>query len=314
MSEPRVEPEVPRFAGIQTFMRLPFDPAIGEADVACLGLPFDGSATYRPGARFGPAAVRGASGRLARASYNPVQRIAVFDRLTAVDAGDAPVVPGNVERSLALMQAAVARVHEAGALPLCLGGDHGVTLAELRAAAQRHGQLGLVLFDAHHDAWDEEYGERYGHGTWLRRALEEGLVDARRSTLLGMRGGSGAADLDGLRELGVAVYPFEDLMALGTGAVAGAVEQAGGKAFLSFDIDFVDPAFAPGTGTLEVGGPTSAQALALLRGCRGLDLAGADVVEVAPDLDPTHLTATLAATVAYEILTLIAAKRPGRRG
>ncbi|HJW75068.1 MAG TPA: arginase family protein, partial [Thermoleophilia bacterium] len=224
--------------------------------------------------------------------------------------GDAPVVPTSVERSLALMEEVVARVHDAGAVPLCLGGDHSVTLAELRAAAQRHGQLGLVLFDAHHDFWDELYGERYGHGSWLRRACDEELIDARRSTLLGFRAGRGGGDLERLREQGFTVYPFDDLMALGTGAVAGAVEQAAGKAFLSFDIDFVDPAFAPGTGCLEVGGPTSAQALALVRACRGLDLAGADVVEVLPDLDPSYITATLAATVGYEILTLIAAGRP----
>lgn len=312
MSQPREEPEVPRFAGIDTFLRLPFDPQVGAADVACLGLPFDGSATYRPGARFGPAAVRRASARLSAAVYNPAQRVAVFDRLTAVDAGDAPVVPGNVDRTLPLLEEAVARVHDAGAVPLCLGGDHSVTLAELRAAARRHGRLGLVLFDAHPETWDEEYGERYGHGTWLARALDEGLVDARRSTILGLRAELGPGDLDALRERGFAVYPFDDLMALGTGAVAGAVEQAGGKAFLSFDIDFVDPAFAPGTGCREVGGPTSAQTLALVRACRGLDLAGADVVEVAPDLDPTDLTATLAATVAWEILALIAAERPER--
>ncbi len=133
-----------------------------------------------------------------------------------------------------------------------------MTLAELRAAAQRHGQLGLVLFDAHHDLWDEEYGERYGHASWLRRALDEELVDARRSSLLGMRGSPGGIDPDDVRELGFVIYPFEDLMALGSGAVAAAVERAAGKAFLSFDIDFVDPAFAPGTGVPEVGGPSSA--------------------------------------------------------
>jgi len=309
VSEPRDEPGMPLFAGIQTFMRLPYDPEVGRADVVVLGLPFDVSTVYRPGARFGPAGVRAASGRLAGASYNPAQRIDVFEHLTAVDGGDAPVVPGNVERSLAFMQAAVARVHEAGALPLCLGGDHAVTLAELRAAAQRHGQLGLVLFDAHHDFWDDLYGERHGHGSWLRRAFDEGLIDARRSTLLGLRGSPGDVDLDDMRELGFAVFPFDDLMALGTGAAASAVERAGGKAFLSFDIDFVDPAFAPGTGVAEVGGPTSAQALALLRACRGLEIVGADVVEVLPDLDWAEITGALAATVAYEIVTLVACAR-----
>lgn len=299
----------PRFAGISTFLRLPHTTRLEGVDVAVVGLPFDTGVSFRAGARFGPKAVREGSLAL-RPFYNPAQRVAVFERLSVVDYGDAPVVPGFTDRSLEAMGASLAALHEAGVVPLGLGGDHTVLLAELRAAAARHGPLALVQFDAHSDTWDEYFGEKYTHGTVVRRALDEGLVDPSRSTLMGMRGGLYApGDHDEVREMGFSLFPWDDLVQLGTGAVAAAVERAAGKAFLTFDIDFVDPAFAPGTGTPECGGPTSMQALALLRACRGLDLVGADVVEVLPDLDSSHLTATLAATVAYEILTLVACVR-----
>jgi agmatinase len=205
------------------------------------------------------------------------------------------------------LEAALAPLHEAGVAPLGLGGDHSVVLAELRAAAQRHGPLALVQFDARGDTLDECSGESYAHGTAIRRAVDEGLIDPARSTQLGLRGGlSGPAEHEDARAMGFEVVPWLDLAQLGTGVVERAVERAGGKAFLTFDISFVDPAFAPGVGTPEVGGPSSMQALALLRGCRGLDLAGADVVEVVPGLDVSQLTATLAATIAWEMLSLMA--------
>lgn len=321
-----------RVVGVATFLRLPYLSNTTDVDAAIVGLPFDGGSTYRTGARFGPRAIREGSLTL-RSHYNPAQRVDVFERLSVVDAGDAAVVPGSTGRSLALMQEKLGAVHESGAVPLGLGGDHTVLLAELRAAAQRHGPLALVLFDAHDDAGDDDYGEKYGHGTPVRRALDEGLIDARRSTILGLRGGMDAADdHDRLRDAGFTIFTGEDLAQIGTAAVAAAVDRAaggesvavggggagsrveggarGGKSFLSFDIDFVDPAFAPGTGTPECGGPTSAQALALVRACRGLELAGADVVEVVPDLDYAYLTATLAATVAWEILSLVACEPP----
>ena len=304
----------PRFAGIATFLRLPVvtDPA--GVDVAVVGLPFDTGAMFRVGARLGPRAVREGSLAL-RPTFNPAQRVRVFDHLSVVDWGDAPVVPGATQRSLAAMQTALAALHGAGVTPLGLGGDHTVLLAELRAAAAARGPLALVQFDAHADTWDSYFGERYTHGTPVRRAVEEGLIDPRRSTLMGMRGGLyGPDDYDEARALGVTLVPWDELAQLGTGVVARAVELAGGPAFLSFDIDFVDPAFAPGTGTPECGGPTSAQALALLRACRGLEIVGADVVEVLPDLDPSHITGTLAATVAYEILTLIACAHAASAG
>ncbi len=300
----------PRFAGISTFLRLPHTTRLEGVDVAFVGLPFDTGVSFRAGARFGPKAVREGSLTL-RPFYNPAHRVAPFERLSAIDYGDASVVPGFTDRSYDKMQDTLAAIHMAGVLPICFGGDHGVLLPELRAAAAAHGPLALLLFDAHSDTNDEDFGEKYTHGTAVRRAVEEGLIDPRRSTLMGVRGGMyRVAELEDDREMGFTVFPWDDLAQLGTGAVAAAVERAAGKAVLSFDIDFVDPAFAPGTGTPECGGPSSMQALALLRSCRGLQIVGADVVEVLPDLDSSHLTATLAATVAWEILSLVAAERP----
>ncbi len=298
--------ESPRFAGISTFLRLPHVLELTGVHVAFVGLPFDTGVSFRAGARFGPKAIREGSLTI-RPFYNAAQRVAVFERLAAIDYGDAPVVPGFTDRSYDRMAETLSAIHAAGVTPVGFGGDHGVLLPELRAAAQRHGPSALVMFDAHTDAMDEDFGERYTHGTAVRRAVEEGLIDPARSTIMGVRGGMYADDeLERERELGFTVFPWDDLAQIGTGAVDAAVARAHGNAFLSFDIDFVDPAFAPGTGTPECGGPTSMQALALLRACRGLHLIGADVVEVLPDLDSSHLTATLAATIAWEILSLIA--------
>jgi len=319
--DPRADPP---FAGLPTFLRLPYRPHLTDVDAAIVGLPFDTGSTAHTGSRYGPRAIRERSLAL-RSLYNPGQRVAVFDRLSAIDYGDAPVVPASVERSLELMQVKLAEVHRAGAVPVGLGGDHTVLLPELRAAAERHGPLALVLFDAHDDADDDDFGVAYGHGTPVRRALEEGLIDAQRSTILGLRGGMlSAGDHDRLRDEGFTVFTSDELAQIGTAAVAAAVDRAvgsdggaggsgsvgGGKAFLSFDVDFVDPAFAPGTGTPECGGPSSAQALALLRACRGLEIVGADVVEVLPDRDHAQITATLAATVAWEILSLLSCAPP----
>jgi agmatinase len=302
--------QTPRFAGISTFLRLPHTTHLDGVDVAFVGLPFDTGVSFRAGARFGPKAIREGSLSI-RPDYSMAQRVALFERLSAIDYGDAPVVPGFTDRSYDKMAAALRTVHEAGAVPIGFGGDHSVLLAELRAAAATYGPVALIQFDAHSDTWDEYFGEKFTHGTVIRRATEEGLIDAPRSTLMGMRGGLyGPGDLDDARALGFTVIPWDDLAQLGTGAVAAAVERAGGKTFLTFDIDFVDPAFAPGTGTPECGGPSSMQALALLRACRGLHIVGADVVEVLPDLDSSHLTATLAATVAWEILSLVAVTMP----
>lgn len=296
----------PRFAGISTFLRLPHRTDLEGVDVAIVGLPFDTGATFRPGARFGPRAIREGSLTL-RPFYNPAQRVTVFEHLSVVDFGDAAVVPSFIERSYDRMFELLHAVHAAGALPIGLGGDHGVLLPELRAAAKRHGPLALLLFDAHTDTADDSFGAKYTHSTTVRRAVEEGVIDPTRSTLLGIRGGMyDAGELDADRAAGFSIFSWDELAQMGTGAVAAAVGRAAGAAFLSFDVDFVDPAFAPATGTPEVGGPTSMQALALLRAARGLQIVGADVVEVLPDLDHAAITATLAAAVAFEILSLVA--------
>jgi agmatinase len=299
--------QAPRVAGVTTFLRLPHVTRFKGVDVAVVGLPFDTGLAVRSGARFGPRAVREASLTI-RPAYNPAQRVAVFDRLSVVDAGDARVTAGFTDRSLAAMQELLAQVHAAGAAPLCLGGDHTVTLAELRAAAAKHGPLALLHFGAQTDCLDQVDGKRQLHSTVVRRAAEEGLLDLEHSALFGMRGGLDTPDeYDRARELGFTVVPWDDLAQLGTGMVSAAVEAVGErKAFVTVDVAFVDPGFAPAVGAPEVGGPTSGQALALLRGCRGLDLAGADVVEVVPELDSSHLTAMVAATIAYELLSLMA--------
>lgn len=297
----------PRIAGVTTFLRLPHITQFDDVDVAVVGLPFDTGLAVRTGARFGPRAVREASLTL-RPMYNPAQRVAVFERLSVVDSGDSRLAAGFTDRSLDTMQATLAQVHDAGAVPLGLGGDHTVTLAELRAAAAKYGPLALLHFGAHTDCLQESGGERHIHSTVIRRAAEEGVIDAARSVLLGMRGGLEEPDeYEQARELGFTVVPWDELSQLGTGVVSAAVDEIGsGKAFVTVDVDFFDPGFAPAVGTPEVGGPTSAQALALIRGCRGLDLAGADVCEVVPELDSSNLTATVAATVAYELLSLMA--------
>jgi agmatinase len=297
----------PRIAGVTTFLRLPHVTQFDGADVAVVGLPFESGLAVRTGARLGPRAVREASLTI-HPAYNPAQRVAVFDRLSVVDAGDVRVVAGFTDRSLAAMEDTLAQVHAAGGVPLGVGGDHTVTLAELRAAARRFGPLALLHFGAHTDCLDESAGQRHIHSTVVRRAVEEGVVDPTCSALLGMRGGLDTPEeYDQARELGFTVVPWDDLAQLGTGVVAAAVDKIGErKAFITVDADFVDPGFAPAVGTPEVGGPSSGQALALIRGCRGLDLAGADIVEVVPELDSSSLTATVAATIAYELLSLMA--------
>lgn len=301
--------ESPRFAGVPTFLRLPHVQTTDGVDVAVVGVPFDTTTHWRGGARFGPTAVREVSQTL-RPWYNPSQRIAPFDHVSVVDHGDVAVTPGFLDRTFDAVSDELGRLHDAAVVPVCIGGDQSLLLAGLRAAARRHGPVALVLFDAHTDTWDEYGGERYAHGTVVRRAVEEGLIDPARSFLLGARGGSLAPnDLDDARQMGFAVVPWEDLAQLGTGMSTAAVEVSGGAAYLSFDIDFVDPGFAPGVSAPEVGGPSSLQALALLRGCRGLKIVGADVNSVVPEHDAGRITAALAATVAWEIICLIAADR-----
>jgi len=314
---PRYAPEdslqSPRFTGPSTFARLPLVRTLDEVDVAIVGVPFDTGVTYRVGGRFGPNAVRAASVMLR--PYNPNLDVKPFDILSCVDYGDVAIVPGYTERSYAAIEVAVEPIVAAGVVPLLVGGDHACTLPHLRATKSR-GPVAVIDFDSHTDAWDSYFGEKYNHGTWMRRAIEEGLVDVDHSIEVGLRGGLyDSGDWTELRsELGLEYLTTEDVFRLGPAAVAAAIRERVGDrpAFISFDIDVVDPAFAPGTGTPEAGGPSAHDMLAILRGLTGIDFVGFDVVEVIPAYDPAGQTATLAANLAYEMLSLVALLRSGR--
>jgi agmatinase len=301
----------PRFSGPRTFMRLPFVEDLDGVDVAVIGVPTDDAVSFKSGARFGPEGIRSASVLLR--PYNPLLHVDVTDHLSLIDHGDAPTVPGYHEQTLERIQGFLEPVHRAGVVPLCLGGDHSMVLAELRAAAAVHGPLALVHLDAHADVWDAYYGARYFHGTVFKRAVEEGIVDPHASVQAGMRGTLyGPSDVDVPRELGYDAIYWDELETLSPHSYGERVRQRVGDraAFLSFDIDFVDPAFAPATGTPEVGGPSSSQALAYLRALTGIDFRAFDCVEVAPVYDqPANITAWVAASACFEMLSLLALRR-----
>jgi agmatinase len=297
---------IPRFAGIRTFMRAPYVTDLTGVDAIVYGVPFDTATSYRTGPRFGPEAIRSASALLR--PYNPALRVDVVDAISIVDYGDMPVSPGDTERTYAQVEEALAPVVEAGIFAAALGGDHSITLAELRALAKRHGPLALVQLDSHTDTWEQYFGQRYFHGTTFKRALEEGLLDAQASVQAGIRGSLyGAGDLQGARELGFTVLTSDELRELGPQRYGDLVRTKvrTRPVFVSFDVDFLDPAFAPGTGTPEIGGFSTADALAFVRALRGVQLAGCDVVEVSPPYDgPGMVTALAAANVLYELLCL----------
>ncbi|MDH4103194.1 MAG: agmatinase [Thermoleophilia bacterium] len=307
---PRYEPPdafaVPRYTGVKTFARCPLVESPAGVDVAVLGIPFDTGTTYRPGTRFGPEAVRSASMMLR--PFNPVQGTQVFGRLSVADLGDVAVTPGNAEKTMGQIAERLEPILRAGTRTLCLGGDHTVVLGELRAHAAVHGPLGLVLLDAHADVWDRYVGERYYHGSPFRRAFEEGLLDPSRSLLAGMRGSLyGPDDVAMPKDLGFEVIPCEELVTMTAEEYGARVRSRTGEGplFLSFDIDVLDPAFAPGTGTPEAGGLSTREALGFVRSLRGLKFSGYDVVEVSPPYDgPGVPTAVAASNVAFELLTL----------
>jgi agmatinase len=302
--------ETPRFSGPRTFMRLPHVRDLEGVDVAVLGIPTDGAVVYRTGARFGPEAIRSASVMLRQ--YNPNLQVDVVERLSIVDYGDVPTVPGSTADSLERSAKAIGEVARAGVTTLGLGGDHTVLLAELRALAAVHGPLGLIQLDSHHDLWDEYFGQKLFHGSIVRRAVEEGLIDPARSLQAGLRGSLTAReDAELPQQYGIDALTYEELAALGPGEFSARVRErvGNGPCFLSFDIDFVDPAFAPGTGTPEVGGPSSREALTYVRSLAGLDFRGFDCVEVSPPYDPAGVTAFVAANACFEMLSLLALQR-----
>lgn len=297
----------PRYAGIASFLRAPLAEDWSAVDIGLFGIPYDGGVTNRAGARHGPRAVREASTMMRTIHHvsglNPYERRAVAD---LGDVGFSAVY--EHEAAMADIEAFAGRVHEAGILPLAVGGDHSVSLPLLRAAAAKHGKLALVHIDAHTDTWDSFQGSKFMHATPFRRAVEEGLIDPQRTIQIGIRGAQNSPEgWDYSRKAGMRVMFMEEADELGMAAVAGEARRVagGGKVYLSFDIDALDPVYAPGTGTPEVGGLTSLQALRLVRGLAGLDIAAADLVEVAPPFDPAGVTGLAGATILYEILCLM---------
>jgi agmatinase len=302
----------PRYTGVRTFARCPHVTDPEGVDVAVVGVPFDTATSYRAGARFGPEAIRAGSSLIR--PYHPALGLDVFEAVSVVDWGDIEITPGNAERTLEQIASGLGALIERGVVPLVLGGDHSIALGELRAHAATSGPLALVLLDAHADTWDQYYGERYFHGTVFRRAAEEGLVLPERSILAGMRGPLYAAgDLDEARDLGFELIDGDELRGMAPEEYGERVRERAGDApaYLSFDIDVIDPAFAPATGTPEIAGLFPHEALALIRSLAGVSFRGFDLVEVSPPYDsPGQTTAILAASIAYELLAIAALGRP----
>ena len=307
---------VPRFGDIATFMRLPLfrDPA--EVEIGLIGVPWDGGTTNRPGARHGPRQMRDQSTLMRRVHH--VTGIAPYRLARCGDLGDTPVNPASVDDSMERIKSFFDKVHAAGAVPLSAGGDHLITLPILRAIATG-GPLGMVHFDAHSDTWDTYFGGyKYTHGTPFRRAIEEGLVDPKRFVQIGIRGSLyNDDDMRWAYDQGIRVIAIEEYFDLGVEKVIAEARRVVGEkpAYVSFDVDGLDPVYAPGTGTPEVGGFSTHEAQRMLRGLRGLDLVGGDVVEVSPPFDPSGNTALVGATMMWEILCLlteVVARRKGR--
>jgi agmatinase len=303
----------PRFSGIRTFMRLPYVTDLTGVDFAVVGVPFDTGGTFRVGARFGPEGIRSQSTLLR--PYNPALNVAIFDIVSGVDYGDLPVTPGYLPESHQQIEAGASAVYASGATPIFLGGDHSVSLPLLRATAKKFGPVALIHFDSHSDLWHGYFGGKDTHGTPFRRAYEEGLIDTSRSTQAGLRGSVyDAGDVAMTTEAGFQLIDGPEMHEIGMKETIRRIRErvGSGPAYVTFDIDFVDPAYAPGTGTPEVGGFTSAQSLQLVRGLAGLNIVGFDLVEVMPPYDPPGgVTCLLAANVVYEFISLIALMRRG---
>ncbi|MCE4067922.1 MULTISPECIES: agmatinase [Pseudomonas] len=306
--------EIPRFAGIPSFMRLPIfeDPA--QLDIALLGVPWDGGTTNRAGARHGPREVRNQSSLMRKVHH--VSHIAPYDLVRVGDIGDAPVNPIDLLDSLKRIEGFYRRIHAAGAIPLSVGGDHLVTLPIFRALAAER-PVGMVHFDAHSDTNDRYFGDNpYTHGTPFRRAIEEGLLDPKRTVQIGIRGSIYDADDEAFaQECGIRVIHMEEFADLGVEATLAEVRRVVGQGptYVTFDVDVLDPAFAPGTGTPEIGGMTTLQAQHMIRGLQGLNLIGADVVEVSPPFDQGGATALVGATMMFELLCVLADSLAARR-
>ena len=304
----------PRYMDIATFMRAPLVRDPSQVDIGLIGVPFDAAVTNRPGARHGPREIRNMSSMM-RTTHH-VTKINPYELCRIGDLGDTPIDHAyHLEESLKDIQAFYEKVHAAGVIPLSAGGDHSIPLPIFRAIAAKR-PIGMVHIDAHTDTWDEFLGSKFTHGAPFRRAVEEGLLDPKRTVQIGIRGAQNSPEgWEFSREQGMRVIFMEEFTKLGVETVIGEARRVVGEGptYITFDVDGLDPVYAPGTGTPEVGGITTIEAQALLRGLRGLNLVGGDVVEVAPPFDPTGNTALVGATMMYEILCLLAEAVAGRK-
>ena len=305
--KPITPQQQPKFAGIKTYMRLPHYQAAGGIDFAVVGVPWDGATSYRTGQRLGPDAIRKVSVTLR--PYNLDLDVGIFEHCSGVDYGDLSVVPGYIEDTYDKIETELYPLVEAGVIPVVLGGDHSITLPELRAIAKTHGPVALIHFDSHTDTNDQYFGKPYYHGSPFRRAVEENIILPANSIQVGMRGSVYSKDAyDDSTSLGFRVVTMSSVREMGLPRLIETIQDRVGpnKVFVTFDIDVVDPAYAPGTGTPEVGGFTSAEAIDLIQGLKGLNFVAFDVVEVLPAYDVAEITALLAANIVYEFLSLIA--------
>ena len=305
----------PRFAGVPTFMRLPVEHDYSKVDIALVGVPWDGGTTNRAGARHGPREIRNMSSLMRRVHH--VSGIQPFELCRVADVGDTPVNPINLMATLDGIHRFYQPIVAAGAVPLSAGGDHLITLPIMRALAARW-PVGMVHFDAHSDTTDSYFnGEKYTHGTPFRRAVEEGLLTPERVVQIGIRGARyNPDDMDFAYSSGMRVITIEEFYDIGVDAVIAEARRVvgDGPTYVSFDVDGLDPVYAPGTGTPEIGGFTTHEAQRMIRGLQGLDLVGGDVVEVAPPFDPSGNTALVGATMMFEILCVLADAVERRRG
>tara|TARA_A100001035_G_scaffold199420_1_gene159944 strand:+ start:349 stop:1302 length:954 start_codon:yes stop_codon:yes gene_type:complete len=302
--------EYPRFEGIRTFMRLPHTTNLNNVDFLIAGIPFDTGATFRVGARFGPSGIRDNS--LLLRPYNPAQDIEVFKYCSGIDYGDIPIVPGYLPESHQLIEKETASLFQPNIVPIFMGGDHSISLPILRSIKKKHGPVGLIHFDAHSDLWHGYYDNKDTHGTPFRRAIEENLIDPSTSCQIGLRGPLyDKNDFSMSKDAGLLSITGPELHSMGIQKALSLVKNRIGnkKAYLTFDIDFIDPAFAPGTGTPEAGGFTGYDAISFVRGLKEINFIGFDMVEVMPPYDPAHITSLLAANIIYEFISLIAIQK-----
>jgi len=300
----------PRFCNTGTFMRMPRVNSLDNLDFAIVGIPFDTASSYRSGSRFGPSSIRNISAMIK--PNNVVLGVNVFDSLNGGDYGDISIVPGYILSTYEKIVDELQPLIDSNIIPICLGGDHSITLAEMRALYKKHGKIAMVHFDSHCDINDLVFGEKYNHGTPFRRAIEEGLLDPQHSIQVGMRGS--LYDPDEHNEaarLGLKVIPAHKIREIGFDRLISEIKERvqDMPVMLTFDIDFVDPAYAPGTGTPEVGGFTSWETLYILRNLSTLNFIGFDIVEVLPASDSSDITSYLAANICFEFISILALKK-----